>query len=91
MNWAKFFGVFLRNVLLVTVLSGLFLALLGYLFAGEQGFANGATWGVILGIASAPFSAFAIISAKYWGDFSGRLGAWWVKRETEGDEEEKYR
>ncbi len=85
MNWGKFFKVFLINVIGVVFLAGLVLGLFGFLLAGQEGFVNGAIWGLTLGLFSVPFTGF-IIMAKYWGDYSGRFGADWLKKEMEGDE-----
>jgi hypothetical protein len=85
MDWKSFFKVFLRNVLITTVLLTLLLGLIGFLVAGQQGLKNGATWGFVLGLVSAPFMA-GIIGPKYWGDYAGRYGKWHVQNETEGEE-----
>lgn len=85
MNWRSFFKVFLRNIIVITALATIGLGLFGYLVAGREGLVNAATWGFILGLVSIPYSAVTIIS-KYWSDVAGEYGRFWVKKETEGDE-----
>ena len=86
MNWKQFFLAFLRSTIITIAIAVLLLGLFGFFLAGTEGLFNGALWGLILGIASVPFTGFMIL-AKYWGDFSGRYGAAWFKKEAEGEEE----
>ena len=72
-------------MVVVILLAVTILGLIGYLVAGMDGLVNGATWGFVLGLVSVPFFAFLVL-AKYWGDYAGRYGEWWVKKETEGEE-----
>jgi len=86
MNWGKFFLIFLRNMFITVALSSLFFGGVGFLLAGKAGFVNMAGWGLILGIVFAPLSLGGLVNAKFWGDYAGRFGSWWVRKETEGEE-----
>lgn len=83
MDWGRFFKLFLPGVLAAPLLAGLILGVIGFFVSGAEGFINGATWGVSLGLVAVPFTAYTVF-ARYWGDYSGRYGAAWIKKETEG-------
>jgi hypothetical protein len=85
MDWKLFFKEFLRNTLTVILLAVIGLGGIGYLVGGKAGLANGASWGLILGLVGIPFTVILIL-AKYWGDFAGRYGQWWIKKETDGED-----
>lgn len=86
MNWRRFFLHLLRNFALATGGAVLLLGAIGYLAAGREGMLNGAAWGLLAGMISLPPMAILILT-KYWSDFAGRCGAWYIRKETEGDEE----
>lgn len=89
MDWKKFIKLFLRNVVIATILTGAILGAIGFLLAGKEGFINLATWGLLLGLIGGFSGGLAmLVSAKYWGGYAGRYGAWWIKNETEGDQEQ---
>jgi drug/metabolite transporter (DMT)-like permease len=77
----KVLKLFLRNIGPIVLLAGLILGSIGFLLAGWNGFVNGATWGVVLGLVAAPFMAMVIL-AKYWGGYSERYGSWWIDEES---------
>ena len=85
MNWGEFFKTFLRNLLATLVIAGGVLGVVGYWMGGTEGLVNGFSWGVILTLFSAPFSAFVLISRQYWGDYAGRYSAWKFKKDSEGE------
>jgi hypothetical protein len=85
MNWTALIKLLFRNTIIITVLGVIILGALGLLLAGTDGLVNGATWGLVCGVVSLPFNGI-VIASKYWGDFAGRYGDWWIKKETEGDE-----
>jgi len=85
MDWKVFLRVFLRNAIIATVMAGAIVGFFGFLVAGREGFLNGATWGIILGLVSVPFTGFIILT-KYWGDYAGNYGKWWIKKEMQGEE-----
>src|SRR4030095_7273356 len=90
MNWLNFFKVFLRNLLLFTVLSTLGLGGIGYLLAGKEGFLNLATWGFALGLLGSFSSGFAMLmSANFWSGYSTRYGQDWFKKQSEGEDNKK--
>jgi hypothetical protein len=84
MDWKKFFKLLLRNTVIAVTLTTIVLGTFGFLVAGKEGVLNGVTWGFILGLISVPFLASAIY-AKYWGDYAGRYGQWYVENKTEGE------
>lgn len=86
MNWRNFFLTLIRNVLLVSLGAALVLGILFGLLGGWVGFQNGLAWGFTLGIFSTPFVILPLIYAKYGGDYAGRFGSWYVKKQTEGDD-----
>jgi hypothetical protein len=89
MDWKKFIILFLRNVIIATALTGAIFGAIGFLLAGKEGFVNLATWGLLLGLIGGFSGGLAmLVSAKYWGDYAGRYGAWWIKNETEGEPEQ---
>lgn len=88
MKWLLFFKRLAINMVLVIGGAVLILGLIGYLLAGKEGMLNGATWGLLAGMISLPPMAF-MIWAKYWGDYAGRYGAWYVYKETNGEEESR--
>ncbi len=89
MDWKKFFITYLRNMAIFLVLGIAFMGLIGFLLAGKEGLVGGATWGLILGVISIPFTAF-IPLGKYWSDFAGKVSARTVKEETEGKEQKRW-
>ena len=87
MSWKTFLLKFLRNVIVGTILSGLFLGVFGYLLAGKGGFINMMIWGLALGLIGSFSSGLALLLyASYWGGYAGRYGNWWFKKESEGEE-----
>ena len=88
MNWRRFFLHLLRNFAIATGGAVLLLGTIGYLVAGREGMLNGATWGLMAGMISLPPMAILILT-KYWSDFAGRYGAWYIKKETYGEEKEQ--
>jgi len=87
MNWKTFLLKFVRNVLVGTILSGLFLGVFGYLLAGQGGFINMMIWGLALGLIGSFSSGLALLlHASYWGDYAGRYGSGWLKKESEGEQ-----
>jgi len=87
MSWKTFLLKFLRNVIVGTILSGLFLGVFGYLLAGREGFINMMVWGLALGSIGSFSSGLALLLyAFYWGDYAGRFGSWWFKKESEGED-----
>lgn len=68
-----------------TFLMGLF----GYLVAGKMGLGNSLVLGLVLGLVGSFTLGAFIIFARFWGDYSGRYGEWYIKRWTEGDDEKQ--
>ena len=89
MNWTKFFLLYLRNVALATLGGGAILGLAGFLLAGKEGAVNMAYWGLVLGFAFGLPSGLLMFQAKFWGDYAGRYGRWWFKKESEGEHPER--
>lgn len=86
MKWLQFLKRLTILMFLVTGGAVILLSLIGYLLAGKEGMINGATWGLLAGMISLPPMAF-MIGIKYWSDYAGRYGDWYVKKETYGEEE----
>ncbi len=84
MNWKHFFIQLAFNSIITIALASLGLGVFFFILAGQEGLVNGLTWGLILGIMSIPFTAMVIMT-KYWEGYSTRYGAWWIKKETEGE------
>ena len=85
MDWKAFFMTLFRNAIIAVLLGAIILGMIGFLLAGRQGFANGVTWGIVLGLISVPFMGY-MIGAKYWGGVAGRYGTWRYKNELEGED-----
>jgi hypothetical protein len=85
MNWKQYIKVFLRNTIITTAVITAILGLIGLLVGGEEGLIGGATWGLILSLVAVPFNGF-VITSKYWGDYAGRFGRWWIGKESEGED-----
>lgn len=87
MNLLKFLKLFLRNVILLTALSTLFLGGIGYLLSGTEGFINLAYWGFALGLLGSFSTGLAmVVSAKYWeaGNYDKNPGwNWFIKKDDE--------
>ncbi|MBN1665591.1 MAG: hypothetical protein JW862_00820 [Anaerolineales bacterium] len=85
MNWREYFIKFFRNAILTTLAIVVVLGLIGLLIAGQEGMLNGASWGLVLSLISWPFMGF-FMYGKYWSDYAGRFGSWWVNKESKGDD-----
>lgn len=75
---------FLRNLVAGTVLGGLGLGILGFLFAGGQGFINLARLGLIIGFVgsfSLGFTTFSVL--HIFTECVQKYGSWWFKKESE--------
>ncbi|MEK7324987.1 MAG: hypothetical protein AAB217_06990 [Chloroflexota bacterium] len=58
-------------------------------FGWQGGFHQFGDLGLLLGLIGGFSSGLAmLVSAKYWGDYAGRYAAWWIKNETEGEQEQ---
>ncbi|HNN13006.1 MAG TPA: hypothetical protein PKL78_05570 [Anaerolineales bacterium] len=80
MDWKRFFKLMFLNLFLVPLVAALILGLIGYSAKRGEGFLNGATWGIALGVISLPFGALALMM-KYWEGYTSRFGAWYCKEE----------
>lgn len=72
----KIFGIFMG-----VLIAGFGTA--GYLSSGWEGVWNGLTWVLIIGLLLLPGFAL-LISARFWGDYTGRWGAAQYKEQLEG-------
>jgi hypothetical protein len=81
---------FLISIVLGTLFGGLLLGGVGFLLSGREGFINMGYWGLALGFLGSMSVGFAtLISVHFWTGYSERIGAWWFKKISEGDEEQK--
>lgn len=91
MNWLNFFKRFLLNFVVAVVVSTLLFGLFGLVAAGKEGMLNAGGWGLILGVmAGLSGGALFALNANYWGEYAGRFGSNWLKKETEGDKDQHH-
>jgi hypothetical protein len=84
MDWMHYSRVFLRNTLAVLCLAAIVLGGIGDLVGGSW-FGQRRFVGLIVGLVGIPFTIILILT-KYWGDFAGRYGQWWIKKETDDED-----
>jgi hypothetical protein len=91
MNWVRFIKRFFIVLVLSIVGSTLLLGGFGFLLAGKEGMINAGGWGLILGIMGGLSGGVLFaLNAKFWGDYAGRFGSDYLKRQTEGDKDQHY-
>ena len=85
MNWLKFFKLFLRNLIVFTTLSTVFLGLIGFLLSGWVGLVNLGYWGFALGLLGSVSTGLGmIVEANFWGTGNFEKFAewsWFIKKE----------
>jgi hypothetical protein len=82
MDWKRFYKLVFLNLFVVPLSAALILGLIGYSAKGGEGFLNGATWGIALGVISLPFGALTLMM-NYWEGYSSRFGAWFNTQEQQ--------
>ena len=90
MNWKKFLLLFVRNVVMGVFFGAAGLGLFGYLIAGQEGFANAAYWGAMLGLIGGVFSGITLLY-RFW-EQPGNYQMfpeynWFVKKDDEKDKD----
>ena len=87
MNWIQFLKRFVINILVAVIASTVFFGGIGLLLAGTPGMLNLGNLGLLLGlIGGVTFGAVFCLKSKDWGGLTGGYATWWLKRETEGYE-----
>jgi hypothetical protein len=87
MNWKAFLKSIFRNTLLTFVVAMAGLGLIGFLLAGKEGFLNGLSCGLILGIIALLASLFSLLEPLFLGDLAGDANPKWRKENEETKEE----
>ena len=88
---------FIRTIVLATLGTGLFFGIVGFLLSGQDGFANMATLGFVIGLFGSLVLAFALfLDKKYWGSNwdSTRINGlgewdWFIRKSNDSDEKDK--
>ena len=87
MNGIQFLKRFVINILVAVIASTVFFGGIGLLLAGIPGMLNLGNLGLLLGlIGGVIFGALFGLKSKDWGGLTGGYSTWWLKRETEGYE-----
>lgn len=89
MDWKDFLLKQLRTMLIIIAITSLAFGLFGYFAAGQAALKNSLILGAVLGLVAAVMYIGIFVSAHFWSGYSNRYGAWWIKKETEGDQKKK--
>jgi hypothetical protein len=89
MDWKKFLLKLLRNLLIFTAASTIIMGGIGYLLAGKEGLVNSLILGFVFGLVGSLMFSGIQVSADFWSGYAGRYGEWYIKKETEGDKDQK--
>lgn len=91
MNGILFLKRYVINILVAVVACTVLFGGIGLLLAGIPGMLNLGNLGLLLGlIGGVTFGALFCLKSKDWGGLTGGYAAWWLKRETEGYENQHH-